>query len=90
MLSALLSGALLLLLCIPTLSLRLGSNDAGTDPAGTTTREAYDLLAEGFGPGFNGPFSIVAALPSKGDDDGADRAAARRSKAKRAWPRRPR
>jgi putative drug exporter of the RND superfamily len=67
-LSALLSGGLLLILCIPTLSLRLGSNDAGTDPAGTTTREAYDLLAEGFGPGFNGPFSIVAALPSKGDD----------------------
>src|SRR4051794_36798448 len=67
-LSALLSGGLLLLLCVPTLSLRLGSNDAGTDPAGTTTREAYDLLAEGFGPGFNGPFSIVAALPSKGED----------------------
>jgi putative drug exporter of the RND superfamily len=67
-LSALLSGGLLILLCVPTLSLRLGSNDAGTDPAGTTTREAYDLLAEGFGPGFNGPFSIVAALPSKGDD----------------------
>ncbi len=66
--SALLSGGLLLVLCIPTLSLRLGSNDAGTDPAGTTTREAYDLLAEGFGPGFNGPFSIVAALPAKGDD----------------------
>jgi RND superfamily putative drug exporter len=67
-LSAVLSGGLLLILCIPTLSLRLGSNDAGTDPAGTTTREAYDLLAEGFGPGFNGPLSIVAALPSKGND----------------------
>jgi RND superfamily putative drug exporter len=67
-LSALLSGGLLIVLCIPTLSLRLGSNDAGTDPAGSTTRAAYDLLAEGFGPGFNGPFSIVAALPSKGDD----------------------
>ncbi|HEV2857075.1 MAG TPA: MMPL family transporter [Solirubrobacterales bacterium] len=66
--AALLSGALLLALCIPTLSLRLGTNDAGTDPAGTTTREAYDLLAEGFGPGFNGPFQIVAALPQKGDD----------------------
>ncbi|HEX5376575.1 MAG TPA: MMPL family transporter [Solirubrobacterales bacterium] len=66
--SALLSGGLLLILCIPTLSLRLGSNDAGTDPAGTTTREAYDLLAEGFGPGFNGPFSIVAALPGENDD----------------------
>jgi RND superfamily putative drug exporter len=68
-LSALLSGGLLLALCVPTLSLRLGSNDAGTDPAGSTTREAYDLLAEGFGPGFNGPFAIVAALPSKGDDE---------------------
>jgi putative drug exporter of the RND superfamily len=68
--AALLSGALLLALCIPTLSLRLGSNDAGTDPAGTTTREAYDLLAEGFGPGFNGPFAMVGALPSKGDDEG--------------------
>jgi RND superfamily putative drug exporter len=67
-LAALLSGGLLLALCIPTLSLRLGTNDAGTDPAGTTTREAYDLLAEGFGPGFNGPFQIVAALPEKGDD----------------------
>jgi putative drug exporter of the RND superfamily len=67
-LSALLSGALLIALCIPTLSLRLGANDAGTDPEGTTTREAYDLLARGFGPGFNGPFSIVASLPSKGED----------------------
>ncbi len=67
-LSALLSGALLIALCIPTLSLRLGSNDAGTDPAGSSTREAYDLLAEGFGPGFNGPFAMVAALPAKGED----------------------
>jgi RND superfamily putative drug exporter len=66
--AALLSGAVLIVLCIPTLSLRLGSNDAGTDPAGTTTRESFDLLAEGFGPGFNGPFSIVAALPSRGED----------------------
>jgi RND superfamily putative drug exporter len=67
--AALLSGAVLLALCIPTLSLRLGTNDAGTDPEGTTTRAAYDLLAEGFGPGFNGPFVIAAALPEKGDDE---------------------
>jgi RND superfamily putative drug exporter len=67
-LSAVLSGALLLALCIPTLSLRLGSNDAGTDPSGSSTREAYDLLAEGFGPGFNGPFAMVGALPGKGED----------------------
>jgi putative drug exporter of the RND superfamily len=67
-LAALLSGGLLILLCIPALSLRLGTNDAGTEPAGSTTKEAYDLLAEGFGPGFNGPFQLVAALPEKGDD----------------------
>jgi putative drug exporter of the RND superfamily len=68
-LAALLSGAVLIALCIPTLSLRLGSNDAGTDPSGTTTREAYDLLAEGFGPGFNGPFVLAAELPEKGNDE---------------------
>ena len=68
-LAALISGGLLIALCIPTLSLRLGTNDAGTDPAGTTTREAYDLLAEGFGPGFNGPFVIAAELPEKGNDE---------------------
>jgi len=64
----LLSGGLLLVLCIPMLSLRLGSSDAGNDPAGTTTRKAYDLLADGFGPGFNGPFVLVAELPKPGDD----------------------
>ena len=68
-LAAILSGALLIALCIPTLSLRLGTNDAGTDPSGTTTREAYDLLAEGFGPGFNGPFVLAAELPEKGNDE---------------------
>lgn len=67
-LAAALSGGLLILLCVPTLSLRLGTNDAGTEPPDKTTRQAYDLLAEGFGPGFNGPFMMVAALPSKGDD----------------------
>jgi RND superfamily putative drug exporter len=67
--AAFISGGLLIALCIPTLSLRLGTNDAGTDPAGTTTREAYDLLAEGFGPGFNGPFVIAAELPEKGNDE---------------------
>lgn len=67
-LAALLSGGLLLLLCVPVLSLRLGTNDAGTEPAGKTTREAYDLLAEGFGPGFNGPLVIAAGLPGKGED----------------------
>ena len=70
---ALLSGLLLIALCIPTFSLRLGTNDAGTDPQGTTTREAYDLLAAGFGPGFNGPFTMVAELPGKGEDGALER-----------------
>ena len=69
-LAAVLSGAFLLILCIPTLSLRLGTNDAGTEAPDKTTRKAYDLLAEGFGPGFNGPFVMVASLPEKGDDEG--------------------
>jgi RND superfamily putative drug exporter len=69
-LATVLSGALLLALCVPTLSLRLGVNDAGTDPPSKTTRKAYDLLAEGFGPGFNGPLVVAAALPGKGQDEG--------------------
>ncbi len=46
-------------LALPFFSLRLGSSDQGNDPVGTTTREAYDLLAQGFGPGFNGPLLLV-------------------------------
>jgi len=47
------------LIALPFFSLRLGSSDQGNDPVGTTTREAYDLLATGFGPGFNGPLLLV-------------------------------
>jgi RND superfamily putative drug exporter len=70
LLAAILSGGFLLLLCVPVLSLRLGINDAGTDPPEKTTRKAYDMLAEGFGPGFNGPFVFAASLPAKGEDSG--------------------
>ena len=49
----------MVVLAIPVLSLRLGSSDAGNDPAATTTRQAYDLLADGFGPGFNGPLQLA-------------------------------
>ena len=41
------------------LNAELGSADAGTNPADTTTRKAYDLVAEGFGPGANGPLLVV-------------------------------
>ena len=55
-------------LLIPTFSVRLGSSDQGNDPSSSTTRKAYDLLAQGFGPGFNGPLLIVGQLGSSGDD----------------------
>ncbi|WDF44780.1 MMPL family transporter [Streptomyces sp. T12] len=46
-------------LAIPVLSIRLGATDQGNHQESTTTRQAYDLLAEGFGPGFNGPLQVV-------------------------------
>ena len=58
------AAAVMLLLAIPVLSLRLGSSDAANDPASTTTHKAYELLAEGFGPGFNGPLQLVATTGS--------------------------
>jgi RND superfamily putative drug exporter len=58
---------LILLLASPVLSLRLGSSDQGNDPAGSTTRKAYDMLAAAFGPGSNGPLLLVAELGSPAD-----------------------
>jgi RND superfamily putative drug exporter len=55
-------------LALPFFSLHLGLDDAGSDPAGTTTRQAYDLLADGFGPGFSGPFQLVAQLSNPADE----------------------
>jgi RND superfamily putative drug exporter len=57
----------LLVLASPILALRLGATDAGTDAKSTTTRQAYDLLGKGFGPGSNGPMQIVAELPTPHD-----------------------
>jgi len=61
-------GVLILgILCIPALSIRLGSADSGNDPKGTTTRAAYDLLAKGFGAGYAGSIQIVAPISSPAD-----------------------
>jgi RND superfamily putative drug exporter len=65
--------AVIATLAIPLASMQLGTADAGTDPAHTTTRKAYDLLAEGFGPGFNGP--LLVAVDQKADPGAADRLA---------------
>ena len=57
----------LAILAAPVLSLRMGFADEGNANPDTTTRQAYDLLAEGFGPGFNGPFVIVVDLAQPSD-----------------------
>jgi putative drug exporter of the RND superfamily len=56
--------------------MRLGSSDAGLDPPGSTTRNAYDLIAQGFGAGTNGSFLLVAELANKGDKAAAEKIAA--------------
>jgi RND superfamily putative drug exporter len=56
---AVLALAVMVVLVIPIHSLFLGHSDDGTSPASSTSRKAYDLLADGFGPGFNGPLQIV-------------------------------
>ncbi|MGW2763867.1 MMPL family transporter [Streptomyces sp. NPDC001275] len=54
--------AVVTVLALPTLSLRLGTSDQGNDPSTATTRKAYDLVAEGFGPGVNGPLTLVTRV----------------------------
>ncbi|MFH8451950.1 MMPL family transporter [Streptomyces fungicidicus] len=54
-------------LALPTLSLHLGTSDQGNDPKGSTTRQAYDLLADGFGPGVNGPLTLVTGVDGAED-----------------------
>ncbi|HEU4976613.1 MAG TPA: MMPL family transporter [Baekduia sp.] len=67
---------LLIGLALPVTNLRLGSSDAGVDPPGSTTRKAYDLIAQGFGAGTNGSFLLVAELARKGDQAAARQIAA--------------
>jgi putative drug exporter of the RND superfamily len=54
---------ILLVLAAPVLSMRLAFADAGNKPTSDTTRRAYDLLVDGFGPGFNGPMILAADMP---------------------------
>ncbi|WP_081238639.1 MMPL family transporter [Streptomyces viridosporus] len=54
-------------LALPTLSLHLGTSDQGNDPKTSTTRQAYDLIAEGFGPGANGPLTLVTEVDGAQD-----------------------
>src|SRR3954451_4969967 len=64
---AVLALAVLIALALPALHIRLASSDASTYKKGDTTRVAYDLLKQGFGPGFNAPLLLAVELPKKGD-----------------------
>ncbi|MEV0407633.1 MMPL family transporter [Actinoallomurus sp. NPDC050550] len=75
---ALIGVAMLLALAAPAVGMRLGVADAGNGAESTTSRQAYDLLAEGFGPGFNGPLVVVV--------DGDAQAAGRAQRALAATP----
>ena len=55
--------AALIAVALPALHLRLGLPDAGNQPTSSTERRAYDLLTEGFGPGFNGTLTVVVDAP---------------------------
>jgi RND superfamily putative drug exporter len=70
--AALISAGILLALAAPALGMRLGFPDAGNDKSGTMTRQAYDLISEGFGPGANGPLVIAAELPPSGGHEAID------------------
>ncbi|HEX6393261.1 MAG TPA: MMPL family transporter [Acidimicrobiales bacterium] len=70
---ALIALAVVVVIALPFFSLRMGFSDQGNNPTGTTTREAYDLLARGFGPGFNGPLQLVAVVDNSGQRAALDR-----------------
>jgi putative drug exporter of the RND superfamily len=61
--------AVLLALAAPFTDLRLGQPDDGNAPRDSQTRVAYDKLAEGFGPGFNGTLLLAGSLPAGGDSE---------------------
>jgi RND superfamily putative drug exporter len=65
--AAVIGLTILVVLALPFFSLRLGVADAGNDPTSFTTRRAYDLLTQGFGPGFNGPLLLTSELRSPQD-----------------------
>ncbi len=59
------SVAVLLVLAIPLFSITLGQPDNGTNPTSDSSRQAYDLISQGFGVGVNGPLTVVVKLPDQ-------------------------
>jgi uncharacterized membrane protein YdfJ with MMPL/SSD domain len=64
--------AVLLVVAVPALDLKLGLPDDGSQPTETTQRKAYDQLTEGFGPGFNGPLTVVVDAPGLSKQEQAE------------------
>ena len=62
---AIAATAVLAVLAIPLFSIQLGQLDAGTDPESDSSRKAYDLIADAFGPGANGPITVVVDVPER-------------------------
>jgi RND superfamily putative drug exporter len=65
--------AVMLVVSVPVLHLRLGFADASDDPTSTTSYRSYEMLADGFGPGFNGPLFLVSQPQSAADRAALDR-----------------
>jgi len=78
---AIFAVAILLALAWPVLSMRLGESDDGNLPSNATQRQAFDLIALGFGEGANGPLLVVVSLPEPNDGAPADAIAAAVAKA---------
>ena len=60
---------ILVVLALPVLGMRLGFSDESQFNEDTTTRQAYDLLSDGFGPGYNGPFFLIAQVEEEADPE---------------------
>ncbi|HEX4540812.1 MAG TPA: MMPL family transporter [Acidimicrobiales bacterium] len=73
--AALAALATLVVLAVPLFSMNLAFTDAGNGPPSLTTTQAYDLLAEGFGPGANGPLVLAAQMPGAAGRPTVDRLA---------------
>jgi len=67
---ALAALAVVLVFVTPITSMRLDNSDAGNDPSNTSSYRAFNLLSEGFGPGFNGPLAFVVQFPRPGEASG--------------------
>lgn len=67
------SVGLLLALAVPFFGIHFAIPDAGNDPEGTSSRQAYDMSAEGFGPGSSAPLMVVADLSDAGNGSAVDR-----------------